>query len=119
MRIRLALCTLLTAGLAAIGAGGAGAETTGIYLCYSQSQVTPGVWDSATAAGLVAAGYWEPYAVSGNVAGDTNIGGYHLVCTLPTGTTTSGVYVDADGNAWPVSVTIPTSLLGIYPVAGA
>lgn len=59
-----------------------------VFLCNSKFQGDPGAWRFDTAKGLFAAGYWQPFAVKGTVAGGTNIGGYHLICNTalkPTG----------------------------------
>jgi hypothetical protein len=62
------------------------AQESNIFLCYSAWQVDPGVWTESVASNLVAtAGYWQPFAVKGNVLDGTNVGDYHLVCNLPAG----------------------------------
>jgi hypothetical protein len=83
------------------------------FLCYSKWQTQPGVWDNKTAATLLAAGYWLPTAVDGNVAGGTNVGKYNLQCNVTpkgdgwvgaTGTFYSGdwsAYAAANGGLYP------------------
>lgn len=53
-----------------------------VFLCYSVFETNPAVFPIGTAGALLGHGYWSPYAVPGNVAGGTNIGGYNLVCNL-------------------------------------
>jgi hypothetical protein len=56
------------------------AETPGgIFLCYSQYQVDPGVWSSSQAQELLAGGYWKPVAVAG-LQSSTRYGAFSLVC---------------------------------------
>jgi hypothetical protein len=56
------------------------AETPGgIFLCYSQDQVDPGVWLSGQAQELLAGGYWKPVAVAG-LQSSTRFGAFSLVC---------------------------------------
>src|SRR5574340_1603900 len=53
------------------------------FLCYSAYQVDPGVWPVSQAQILYTTfGYWQPFAVKGNVTGGTNVGAYHLTCNL-------------------------------------
>jgi len=53
------------------------------FLCYSTFNDVPGVWPDEEAQALLDRGYWAPTAMTGNVDGGTNIGGYHLVCNPP------------------------------------
>ena len=88
-------------------------ETTDdIFLCYSKFQVEPGHWAPDQAADLLAAGYWYPNAVPGNVDGGTNLGDYHLVCNAP-GTPT-GDYLNLNGEV--VSKDVADDNLGYYPI---
>ena len=87
----------------------------GVFLCYSKFQVIPGVWPQDQAAQLLAAGYWYPNAVPGNVPGGPNLGMYHLVCNAP-GTPT-GKVVNENGEVFPDSYPKPGSI-GYYPLAG-
>ena len=84
-----------------------------MFLCYSKSQTIPGVWPQDQAADLLAAGYWYPSAVAGNVPGGPNLGDYHLVCNA-TGTPTHKV-VNENGEVFPD--TYPTGdSIGYYPL---
>jgi hypothetical protein len=70
----------------------------GIFLCYSTFQTTPSVWPVPEAAKLLAGGgYWQAYAIKGNVAGGTNVGGYHLVCNVASGQSVGGSFSDEGG----------------------
>ena len=94
---------------------------TNVFLCYSTYQVDPGVWPLDVAKTLLTLGYWQPYAVLGNVPGGTNVGAYHLVCNLATGQSVgpkSG-YVGDGGTSYgsDLASTAATEL-GFYPVAG-
>ncbi len=136
MRIRFALLVAVVVVVVGAVASGAGAaivrppagpdtsnikpEVAGIFLCYSKSQVIPGVWPTDVAKTLIAAGYWEAYAVPGNVVGGTNIGSFNLVCNPSAAqATTNGGYVEARGNAWEVVPNVPPEILGTYAVVGA
>jgi hypothetical protein len=88
------------------------------FLCYSVFQVEPGVWPAHIAGELLAGGgYWQPYAVKGNVPYGTNVGDYHLVCNIATGQAAgqqfSGTGGDISGTeAFPML----TGQLGWYPL---
>jgi hypothetical protein len=84
----------------------------GIFLCYSKFQVVPGWWWPDQAAELLAAGYWYPDAVPGNVDGSTDVGDYHLVCNA-TGTPT-GQFLNRNGEV--VSKDYADDNLGYYPI---
>jgi len=61
-------------------------QDSAIWLCDTNNQLND--YSSGDALGLLSMGYVEAQAVDGNVAGGTNVGGFHLVCgsTLaPTG----------------------------------
>jgi hypothetical protein len=83
----------------------------GIFLCYSTSQVEPGVWLQDQAAELLAAGYYYPKALPGNVDGGTNLGSFHLVCNA-SGTPT-GMFVNENGEVIPPEHA--QGNLGYYP----
>jgi hypothetical protein len=83
----------------------------GILLCYSKAQTEPGVWMQDQAAELLAAGYYYPKALPGNVDGGTNLGSFHLVCNA-SGTPT-GMFVNENGEV--VSVEHADHNLGYYP----
>lgn len=93
-----------------------------VFLCYSSTQTDPGVWTVDQAPALMAAGYWSPYAIKGNVAGGTNVGGYHLVCNLVSGqAVTQGAAVTTDGSAAGAEAEATNAVQGVpgwYPVAG-
>ena len=102
---------------AVTGATGCGAipivdEPDAVFLCYSKFQVDPGVWASEIAETLLAAGYYLPTAVRGNVPGGTNLGDYHLVCNAPIAAT--GEVVNENGIVFPGAVAGAT--LGYYPL---
>lgn len=69
----------------------------GVFLCYSADQVTPGVWGADVAPGLLKQGYWQAYAVKGNVAGGTNVGDFHLVCNVAAGQALGLQFADEGG----------------------
>jgi hypothetical protein len=104
----------LTVASARAQAAPAGAPS-GIFLCYSKFQMDPGVWGEGTAPLLLAAGYWLPYAIAGNVDDGTNVGGYHLTCNLTGTQKTLGGFVDGAGEMWPADT---TGMTGLYPLAG-
>jgi hypothetical protein len=87
-------------------------EPDNVFLCYSKFQVDPGVWPPEQAAQLLAAGYYYPVAVLGNVPGATNLGGYHLVCNGKAAA--SGDVVNENGLVLPAFVAGDT--LGYYPL---
>lgn len=90
-----------------------------VFLCYSSSESTPGVWSAAQAPALIAAGYWSPYAIKGNVAGGTNVGGYHLVCNLVGQQSVTSTSVTTDGSpSGSDAVNAVKNQPGWYPVAG-
>jgi hypothetical protein len=103
-----------TAAVAATGCGVVPIvdEPDEVFLCYSKFQVEPGVWPADVARKLLAAGYYLPTAVKGNVPGGTNLGGYHLVCNAPASTT--GEVVNENGIVFPGAVAGDT--LGYYPL---
>jgi len=88
------------------GGAGAGAATPpppppdNAFLCYSAFEDNPGVWVMPVAAQLLQQGYWSPYAVAGNVAGGTNIGGYHLTCNLASGQSASDSTLGGAGETY-------------------
>lgn len=88
-RLWLVLSGLVAAlALVAVAQGAAVAPRAenSTFLCYSSYQVEPGVWPVSQAATLYSTfGYWQPFAVMGNVTGGTNVGAYHLVCNLAPG----------------------------------
>jgi hypothetical protein len=86
-----------------------------VFLCYSKFQTDPGVWESSTAALLLKAGYWLPYALSGKVDGATNLGDYHLACNLTGTQKPTGGFVDDGGGTWSADYAATT---GLYPQAG-
>jgi len=89
---------------------------SGIFLCYSTLQHEPGVWTEDEAKALFAEGYWLPYAVKGNVAGGTNVGGYHLVCNIAATQSVSDTFAGLDGTILDKDY---SGVFGIYPVAGS
>lgn len=119
MKKRIAVLVAL-AGLIVSAAGTArAAQIDHSFLCYSAFQTNPGVWQNGQATSLLAQGYWSPYAVSGNVAGGTNIGSYHLVCNLATGQSAGGSLLDESGRLiGPTVAPVFKSIVGVYPVAG-
>jgi hypothetical protein len=90
-----------------------------VFLCYSSTQTNPGVWPVTQAAALMAAGYWSPYAVAGNVDGGTNVGGFHLSCNLVSGQAVTQGSVTTDGS--PAGADATDAVKGVpgwYPLAG-
>jgi hypothetical protein len=88
--IAVAAVCLAAAGWGTSTAGAAHGRTDFAFLCYSRYQVDPGVWSldgstskhHITAGGLLALGYWSPFAEK-SVATQTRIaGGYYLDCNL-------------------------------------
>ncbi|MGH8860882.1 MAG: hypothetical protein ACRDVG_06545 [Jatrophihabitantaceae bacterium] len=94
------------------------------FACYSHGQGDPGVWESSDAAVFAAddyaKGYWRPWAVKENVS-STQIGDYHLTCTLPSGMADSGTYVTDGGDVIGANVANADGALavGVYPIAEA
>ena len=91
-----------------------------VFLCYSVFDQVPAVFPVDEAQTLLKqGGYWTPYAVPSNVAGGTNIGGYHLVCNIASGQsagdTTLGGAGEVDGAASKPNV---TNVPGYYPIIG-
>lgn len=114
------------------GGGGGGAAVASpvdapahVFLCYSSFQVTPDTqdgWTTAAAPGLLAQGYWQPWAIPGADAspGAENVGGvdgspvYHLVCNLDRAQAGQGAYTDDDGDSIPADL---AGTPGIFEVA--
>lgn len=88
-------------------------QVNSVFLCYSAFQVEPGVWPLSEAQKLYALGYWQPYAVPGNVEGGTNIGAYHLVCNLATGQSVGTGLVGGGGHVYGPGAVHD---LGAYPI---
>ncbi len=91
-----------------------------VFLCYSTYQVDPGAWKMSVAETLYDGGYWQPFAVAGNVAGGTNIGAYHLVCNLATGQSVPTVHGYVGGGGTVVGADMHKALeetLGFYEMA--
>lgn len=98
------------------GAGTSGMRAdTGVFLCYSAYQLTPGVWPSAQAKALVDEGYWLAYAVSGNMPGGVNVGDHHLTCNLAAAQSVTGTLIGGDGT---VVGSDYSDVFGFYPVVG-
>ena len=92
-------------------------QENNVFLCYSAFQTTPGVWNVKEAPGLIAQGYWHPYAVAGNVEGGTNIGTYHLTCNLATGQAAGQQFAALDGYLTGIDqFTGVSGVIGWYPV---
>lgn len=106
------------------GAGGSAGVAPpppdGAFLCYSAFQGDPGVWLMPVAAQLLLQGYWSPYAVAGNVAGGTNIGGYHLTCNLASGQSASDSTLGGAGETYGAAEKSDVSdLPGHYAIIGS
>lgn len=122
--LALGVAGLVASGVLAAGAG-ASTTTTSVFLCYSHYQVDPGVWPTVkvspqthqTAADLLAAGYWSPYAET-SVPTQTAIGnGYYLICNLPSGLSpVHGMLVGRKGGLIPMSPKL-VGEPGLYPEA--
>jgi hypothetical protein len=105
-----------------IGAGnGVIPQVDNAFLCYSVDQSNPGVWPMDVARQLLKqGGYWTPYAVQGNVAGGTNIGGYHLACNLASTQSASDSTLGGAGETdGPGAKQDVTNVAGYYPIVGA
>ena len=108
-------------GACSSGGGGTGkpgaapAPPVSYFLCYSAYQTTPGVWPKDVALQLLTQGYWLAYAVSGNVPGGTNLGGFHLVCNLASTQAVDGDFVGGDGTVLGSSY---DGVQGLYPQIG-
>ena len=84
------------------------APLSGAYLCYSRFQVDPGVWPFAlagtnhnSAATLMVAGYWSPYAEKSVPTRTKIAGGWFLECNLHgTQQTVGGVLVGQRGQVF-------------------
>ena len=101
---------------AAAGAGGSDGGPNHVFLCYSDSQIDPGVYTVDQAPGLIAEGYWVPAAMWGTGFKATNIGNFRLVCNTAGDVSVTGDVVDVDGYHVPQAVI--GSTLGYYPVVG-
>jgi hypothetical protein len=98
------------------------APQNAIFLCYSKFQHDPGAWLQDQAEELMGEGYWSPYALTGNVDGGTNVGGFHLECNPPAAETAFAsidvapeLYVGGDGS---MIGSVADGLPGYYPFAG-
>lgn len=90
------------------------------FLCYSAFQDNPGVWSMPVATQLLGQGYWSPYAVPGNVAGGTNIGGYHLTCNLASGQSASDSSLGGAGETYGAGDQSDVSgVAGHYSIVGS
>ena len=98
-------------------------QTDHAYLCYSVggnpyvAQTEP--FNDARV--LMAAGYWNPSALPGNIAGGTNVGGYHLVCGEPRrfgpgNARFATTYVDHNGQTYPYTPGLQREFIGKYPL---
>ena len=91
---------------------------SGSFLCYAAGGDLYFAPTVAIAKQLLAAGYWLPSAISGNLTGGTNVGGFHLVCLGPaTAQEAPTSYTNHNG-----SVLAPDGLgddgVGNYPIVG-
>ncbi|HEY5098834.1 MAG TPA: hypothetical protein VII54_02135 [Gaiellaceae bacterium] len=120
--------TPIAGGAISIGGGGAGAGAgappppppDNAFLCYSAFQDNPGVWVMPVATQLLQQGYWSPYAVPGNVAGGTNIGGYHLTCNLASGQSASDSTLGGAGETYGASdKSVVSDVPGHYAIVGS
>jgi len=88
-------------------------QVNSMFLCYSKSQVQPGVWTTDDGAKLIKQGYWKPTAVDGNMAGGTNLGKYNLQCNAtPKGDGYVGSNGEWYGTEWASFAALST---GLYP----
>ena len=106
------------------GAGGAAGAPTpppnNAFLCYSSFEDNPGSWQIGTAAQLLGQGYWSPYAVPGNVAGGTNVGGYHLTCNLASTQSAGDSTLGGAGETYGAGAKSEVSdVPGHYPIVGS
>lgn len=120
---------LTCAAVMAFSAGPAAAQgASGSFLCYSVGGNPAFAGDAGTAAANLAAGYWLPEAVPGNVPQGLgeNVGPYHLDCfNAPVAgsfgnTAAATQYVDGSGQLLSGSYVMGsvTDGLGTYPVYG-
>jgi hypothetical protein len=107
------------------GSGGAGTSSPppppdNAFLCYSAFQDNPGAWPMSVAAQLLQQGYWSPYAVQGNVAGGTNVGGYHLTCNLASTQSAGDSTLGGAGETYGAGEKSDVSdVPGHYPIVGS
>lgn len=120
--------TTSIAGGALAVSGGAGAGAVGspppppnsAFLCYSAFEDNPGAWPIDTAAQLLTQGYWAPYAVPGNVAGGTNVGGYHLTCNIASTQSAGDSTLGGAGETYGAGAKSEVSdVPGHYPIVGS
>lgn len=104
-----------SASAGACAGSAAAPPPVGIFLCYSAFQSNPGVWSKDVAEQLLKQGYWLPYAVPNTVAGGTNLGGFHLACSVAATQSVSGDYVGGDGSQFGSSF---NGVSGLYPKIG-
>jgi len=117
--------TSISGGALSTGGGAGAAGPTppppdNAFLCYSAFEDNPGVWVMPVATQLLQQGYWSPYAVPGNVAGGTNIGGYHLTCNLATGQSASDSTLGGAGETYGSGAKSDVSAVpGHYAIVGS
>jgi hypothetical protein len=123
LKARLILIVVLTGAILATVATSGYAAGNNSYLCYSKNQVDPNFWpisDSNTgntdATGLLAAGYWLPYAEKSVPTSTLLPGGWYLICNLqPTEAAVAGASIGGAGE----TITDPSlaGKPGYYPEA--
>ena len=127
-RAAVAAAVSVVFGVVAAGAFGA-APPNNSYLCYSKSQVDPGVWSdnpiglkgglggNVSAGALLKLGYWQPFAVKSTPTGTKLPGGWYLHCNPPGATVAGGTPTTIIGGAGEtVANKSLAGLPGYYPV---
>lgn len=81
-------------------------ERVSSYLCWNRDMANPVAYIDHVADQMWPTGkYLEPVALLGNVVDGTNIGAYHLVCTIPAGTADTGMSLGGSGEVYDAHVT--------------
>ncbi|HZR94873.1 MAG TPA: hypothetical protein VFA56_04215 [Gaiellaceae bacterium] len=71
------------------------------YLCWNREMAYPIAYPDAIADEMWKTGkYLEPFAILGNVVGGTNIGAYHLVCSVPSTMKATGEGLGGSGEVY-------------------
>jgi len=140
VRVTTKVVAAAVAVVAALAAGDRRARSgtmPSVFLCYSQfAGAEPGVWEYTQAETLYRPAdpsvgfYFRPYALGGTAIGGTNLGRWHLVCSLASPPQSylssygdsheyvggSGELYDATTGAAIVRTLYPADALGMYPV---
>lgn len=119
--VALGAAVVSLAAMAPVAIGAANVNNT--FACYSRGQTDPGVWETSNPNVFTtddyAKGYWRPWAVTQKLS-STQIGGFYLTCTLPTGMAALGTYLTDGGDILNANAANSDGklLMNLYPIAG-